>query len=451
MTTPETTLDEETPIQPTDDVPVVIAALSGGADSICMLHMLHRLQQNPSEEDNLPLRLKKFLPKGKPRFLLRAAHINHKLRGADSEADEAFCRSFCAQLGIPLDVKRSNCALIAKNRNLGLEEAGRQIRYTYFEKLALQCRKDNENRYVYIATAHNQNDLAETFLLNLGRGSALRGLCSIPEKRLMTCMTWIIRPILHMSRAQIEEYCRTNRLEYRTDASNFDCTYTRNRIRHEVLPALQAVFPDILKKIDRSVQLLAKDEDCLTHLAQGYIYYAKESESVLYRRHRAKMEKFGVEPTQARLKEAAKQGAVWYEQFKTALKKENPPLPTMAVPAPPAEIQLPNGRKIRFVMEDLQLNSIEHLQNSLDYGTINGNLTVGGRLPGDTMRLVNGTGTKPLKKLFAEHGIAPEYRAQKLILRDEAGIIWMEGFGCAHRCRLTGATNQVLRIIITAA
>ena len=186
----------------------VIVALSGGADSVTLLHILNSIK----ELYNLTL---------------RAAHLNHGIRGEEADRDEDFVRKLCESMGVPLDVRREDIPAIAKESGKSEELCGREVRYAFFDALC-------EQYGAKIATAHNRDDHAETVLWNLVRGAGLSGLCGIPVRR-----GGIIRPLLGCSRAQIEAYCAENQLAYVTDSTNLTAAYTRNRIRLEVMPILR--------------------------------------------------------------------------------------------------------------------------------------------------------------------------------------------------------------------
>ena len=174
----------------------VVAAVSGGSDSMAMLTALNML-------------------KAEYGFTLCAAHVNHCLRGNDADSDEAFVCEKCREMGVELYVKKADVRRLAAEKGIGLEECGRQVRYEFFESLG-----DD----VIIATAHNLSDKTETFLFNFSRGSALRGLCSIPAVR-----GNVVRPLIDCSKAEILEFCEKNGIEYVTDATNSDVDYSRNR------------------------------------------------------------------------------------------------------------------------------------------------------------------------------------------------------------------------------
>lgn len=206
----------------------IVCALSGGADSVAMTHCLFSLQK---ELD----------------FTLSACHFNHRLRGKESDGDEGFCRAFCADLGIDLTVGSADVLARAKETGESVEEAARNCRYAFFASL------DG-----IIATAHTASDQAETVLLNLLRGTGLKGLGGIPQKR-----DAIIRPMLTVSREEILAYLRENRLSHREDGTNGEDSCLRNRLRHHVMPLLREENPAFLESVGQMTELLRQDEELL--------------------------------------------------------------------------------------------------------------------------------------------------------------------------------------------
>lgn len=188
---------------------VVIAGVSGGADSVCLLFVLCALRETLG-------------------FDLRVCHVNHGLRGVDADADEAYVRELCAKLGVSGRFFHKDVELIAKKRKQSLEEAGRTVRREAFETM---CREDGGTK---IATAHHRDDNAETVIWNMARGTGLKGLCGIrPAAGL-----WI-RPLLAFTREEIERYLCGKGVAWCEDATNAEDAYTRNRIRHNILPVLE--------------------------------------------------------------------------------------------------------------------------------------------------------------------------------------------------------------------
>ncbi len=217
----------------------VLVAVSGGADSVCLFHILYSLAQ---ELD----------------FSIAAAHLNHSLREA-ADKDEEFVKLLCRAYGVKVYTKKEDVGHLANETGKTLEEAGRVARYRFFHEVA------DQKGCACIATAHNQNDNAETVLLNLLRGAGTDGLCGIPYVR----GDGIIRPILNVSRAEIEEYCAANDLNFRIDESNADSTFTRNRVRHELLPFLQEKFnPNIIEGLTNLTENISEDAEFLNSYAQ---------------------------------------------------------------------------------------------------------------------------------------------------------------------------------------
>lgn len=209
----------------------VFVGFSGGADSTALLHFLYFFASD----------------KGK-KFTVEAVHINHCLRGEESVRDENFVKSFCSEIGVKLHLKRIDVKDVAQKNKIGLEEAGRMVRYEIFESLV-----ENENDK--IATAHTLSDSCETFIFNLIRGSSLKGLCGIPPVR-----GKIIRPLIDVTRKEIEQYCKENELKYIQDSTNFEREYTRNKIRLDVIPILKKINPNLEKSVSRTLSLISEDE-----------------------------------------------------------------------------------------------------------------------------------------------------------------------------------------------
>lgn len=198
----------------------VLVGFSGGADSVCLLHFLCYLSR-------------------KKHFWLGAVHVNHGLRGAQAKADESFCRALCKSWKIPLTVKKKAVRALARKLDLSPEHAARKARYEAFAQAA------KETQATKIALGHHLDDQAETVLLNLLRGTKAKGLCGIPRSRSLNKRVEIVRPLLCITRAEVENYLQKNALSFVTDQTNDDDAYTRNWVRHTLLPLLQQKQPKI--------------------------------------------------------------------------------------------------------------------------------------------------------------------------------------------------------------
>ena len=208
----------------------IVVGVSGGPDSMTLLSILLKLK----EEFNLKIYV---------------AHVNHMLR-ENAIKDEEYVKEFCEKNNIEMFIKKANISEIAKKEKIGLEEAGRNIRYNFFEEV-LKNTKSNK-----IAIAHNLNDKAETIIMNTLRGSGVSGLKGIEAKRKK-----YIRPLIEIERYEIEKYCIENKINPRHDESNDDNTYTRNKIRNIVIPYIRNEFnPNIIKTLNRLSEII-KEED----------------------------------------------------------------------------------------------------------------------------------------------------------------------------------------------
>lgn len=213
----------------------VIVGLSGGADSVALLNVMNSLKEE--------LRISVF-----------ACHINHNLRGAESMRDESFVRNLCESKNIPLTVFSINVKENAEKHE-SVEERARKMRYECFERL---CEEKNAK----LATAHTASDNAETIFINIIRGTGTKGLAGIPPVR-----GKIIRPLLRCTREDIERYCTENSLDYVTDSTNLSDDYTRNKLRHNLIPMLKEMNPSIFEAVSRMTSAVYDDNAYLEQAA----------------------------------------------------------------------------------------------------------------------------------------------------------------------------------------
>ena len=210
----------------------IVLGVSGGPDSISMLNILNEI-------------------KNELQFEIYVAHINHMIREEAIE-DEKYVQNYCARNNIECYIKRIDVQEIANIEKIGTEEAGRKVRYDFFEEV-MQNVEANK-----IGIAHNKNDKIETIIMNLVRGSGLSGLKGIEPMR----DNKYIRPLIECERQEIEQYCEENKLQPRIDKTNFENDYTRNKIRNIVIPYIQNEFnPNIIKTLDRLSQVATEESD----------------------------------------------------------------------------------------------------------------------------------------------------------------------------------------------
>ncbi|MCL2697233.1 MAG: tRNA lysidine(34) synthetase TilS [Oscillospiraceae bacterium] len=228
----------------------IIVALSGGADSVCLLHVLLEM--------NIPV---------------EACHVNHKLRGESSDSDESFVRALCERLGVNLHVHKIDVKSL-KKKHQSLEECAREARYAYFNEIGTNS---------ITATAHTAGDNTETVLLNLIRGTGLRGLCGIPpvrgnmkassHDRLASSPSdektsaIIIRPLIETTREEVLAYLAEKGADYISDESNFSDEFTRNNLRLNIIPLLEKINPSLTAAVTRMCNSLRFDEEYLHGIA----------------------------------------------------------------------------------------------------------------------------------------------------------------------------------------
>ena len=201
----------------------ILMAVSGGIDSMLMSHLLKDLG-----------------------YRISIAHCNFSLRGNESDGDEDFVREYASREAIPFFTKKFSTSAYAGEHGLSIQMAARELRYNWFDELC------NEHKFDYVAVAHNSNDVVETLLINLVRGTGLKGLTGIKPKN-----GKIIRPLLFASRDQIEEYAHNEKIGFREDSSNLSTDYHRNRIRHNIIPELLKINPSFTRNVHSTVDKLS--------------------------------------------------------------------------------------------------------------------------------------------------------------------------------------------------
>lgn len=217
----------------------IVIGVSGGPDSICLLHLLNNLK------DTL-------------KITIYVAHINHSIREV-ADMETKYVQDFCKKIAVECFVKKEDILSLAKKQKKGTEEVGRQVRYSFFDEV---LEKTNSNK---IATAHNSNDRAETVILNILRGSGISGLKGIEAIRDQK----YIRPLINTDRESIEKYCEENNLEPKIDETNKENIYTRNKVRNVVIPYIKKEFnQNIIKTINRLSTVATEENDYLMKITK---------------------------------------------------------------------------------------------------------------------------------------------------------------------------------------
>ncbi len=434
------TLSKFSMLEKTDEI---IIGFSGGADSTCLLYILNALK----DEFNIKI---------------RAAHVNHLLRGDESERDEKFVRDFCDNNSIELSVLRVDVSESAKKSGKSIEECGREIRYNFFESLCSEHSK--------IATAHNLNDCEETMLLNLARGAGLKGLCSIPAVR-----NNIIRPLIDCSRDEIEEFCNNNSLDFVTDSSNLKDDYTRNKIRHNIIPVLKEINPSYDSSFLRCVNSLKSDEEYISSETDRLYDAVKldfgfdaqkisKAHPALRNRvlSRIVCEKSGRLPEKIHLQlissilnggktdvfdndcVTVRNGILF---FKSDI--ENKLIDETKIIFDADGKWSNDDISIELKNECTQNVYKELVLSTLDSDKINGNLILRKRRDGDKIKLPVRKVTKSLKKLLNELKIPPELRDNIYVLSDDTSVVWVEKIGADLRVAPDKNTKNYICITVS--
>ncbi len=443
----------------------VVVGLSGGYDSVCLLHVLNSLSET--------LQIK-----------LYAVHINHMLRGIEANADEHYAAELCRELGIPFSAIQVDVGAIAKERGISLEEAGRDVRYREFYKYVQTVGAAK------IAVAHNRNDQAETVMMHIIRGSATAGLVGMEYKRGI-----IIRPILDITRAEIENYCREAGLSPRTDSSNLSEEFTRNRVRLGLLPYINENFGiNIVDSLCRLSVHAAEDnsfiDQCaydvfsnvicnknmgmiemkaeklsalapairnrvfklaLVHVAGSStginsIHYRSLSELVIKGRTGAQAELPGG------IRAIYSYGILKIIDSGTVL-MDDEPIDFHGILDIPGTIWIPElNAEVTATIQ-----SYNHIDNYLslgynpfmqffDYEMMNKGINIRNRQKGDVFKPLKSNGTKRLKEYFIDSKIPREQRDKMPLLCIGNEVIWVIGDKISDKFRVTENTKSIVKI-----
>ena len=427
----------------------IAVGVSGGADSVALLRFLAALR---------------------PQFGwdLVVCHIHHGLRGAEADRDECFVRALAEQLGLPCAVSRIDAAALALRDHISVEEAGRMARYAFFAQTAGEGGR--------IATAHTLDDSIETVLMNLVRGTGLRGLCGIPRIR-----GNIVRPLLDCTRAEVEDYLGALGQPYCTDSTNLTDDYTRNRIRHDILPRLCALNPNFPGAMARMLPRLAAQQaltDCLAAQSAQQLQAAcgglsRQGLSALpepvcdrlllrlLEQNRLPVSAAAVERMTETLRTGGKLDLAarsWFfvAQGDLAAVIYAPPggIPPVPVPLPQEEtpVILPFSPQKsleltlcnKIVANTSEKFNISLLKYAIDCDRIKGYSFMRTRRPGDTF--IIGKKQLSLGEAWAASGIPALLRPALMVLADEQGVLWAEGIGSSSRAAVTENTKQYVII-----
>jgi tRNA(Ile)-lysidine synthase len=434
----------------------VVVALSGGADSCALLDLLATMP-------NFPLHL-------------IAAHLNHCLRGSDSDTDEAFCRSAAKRYNIPFETRRTDVASYAAENRLSLEEAGRQVRIAFFDELIERFGADA------LALGHHRDDQAETLLMRLIRGAGGTGLAGMS----FSSRDRYIRPLLGITRCEIESHLNERTLSWREDASNRDMHFLRNRIRHNLLPQLELYNPGIKKRLAVTAGILKDDEDLLNTLAQqeyNRLAYRKKSSasfgvSALKNLHpalRSRIIRIAISEYSGSLRNFSS----GHIADIVSLLADGPPNRSIKLPGSvechreysrisicstavtdetPHDIHIdgPGNYRLWDGML-LEISTACHPVNINETGSDTGYFDLNKApfpwlvrtfLPGDRMNPLGMTGSKKVKCIYIDEKIAPGRRRRIPLILSQGAVTWVCGVRFSATASISNSSTNIVKAVL---
>ncbi len=400
------------------DTKNVTIGVSGGVDSVSLLHFF---------VNNIDIKIK-------------VAHVNHNLRGEESLRDENFVREICKLWNVEFVLGSFNIIEISKKSKKGIEECAREVRYKFFNEVS-----DNAK----IVTAHSLSDNLETIIFNFTRGSGLTGLTGIPPVR-----ENIIRPLIYTSREEIELYAKNNNLKYVTDSSNLSDLYSRNKIRHNVIPILKEINKSFENNVSKCISYLREENEFLDYLANKEINKTAEEINNLPKAIKNRVLKLILKKNKNNItsKHINLMNMLLNKKINSFNISKN------------KRIKIINGfisyenifdlkeRKIKK-FSILKIKKDELIKHSDDCFALNGKISdfeFRTRKKGDIFRLPKRKCSKSLKKLFNELKIPIDKRAFLGILEDKScgDIVWIESIGVSEKYQISENTNFIGKIKI---
>ncbi|HUF24444.1 MAG TPA: tRNA lysidine(34) synthetase TilS [Vicinamibacterales bacterium] len=439
----------------------VLAAVSGGADSVALALTLARLAPGHG-------------------FALAAiAHLHHGLRGPEADEDQRFVEALAARLGVPCLTAREDVAARAAEAGESIETAARRLRYAFLDAAASEARADR------IATGHTADDQAETVVMRLMRGAGLHGLSAIRPRN-----GRVIRPLIEARRSAIEAFLRESGERWRDDASNADIAVARNRVRHEALPALKAIAGDgVVDALARTASLIQDDADELDRLAAelsaaavlpdgalDMAVLAAASPALARRVIRAALEQAAdgrflslehVEAVRSLMKQgvarriqlpgivASREGGCIRIEPAAAVGRRPAPFET-SLPVPGSAGVPEAGLVMSAEVGTVTAPELTALRARADavavQGVEPGRLTVRSRRPGDALRPLGAPGRRKLQDVLVDKKIGREERDRvPLVVDDRGRIIWVVGHTIADEFRVTSPEASVLLLKVRRA
>lgn len=440
-----------------EDGDKIVLGLSGGPDSVCLLHILYRLKEKMNIE-------------------VYAAHLNHQIRGLEAQKDALYISQICEDLGITSFVKAINVPEYCKEQGVSLEEGARTLRYEMFEEIK-QKTKSNK-----IAIGHNRNDQAETVLMRIMRGTGLQGLRGIEYIR----DNKIIRPILDIERSEIEAYCEKYELNPRIDKTNLESIYTRNKIRLELIPYMKDNFnPNVIESIVRMTNSLKSDSDYIdveaersfkevSTLKEDSVEISLPKYSNLHNAIKVRILRSAIKhiigdtnfvdqkhiediielECESKLNKMLNlpRGIFAYRRKNIII------LTTKEIVSEEIDFcyNIPsNGfikiKELNLVLETQKMSidryksiKLDKTSKGFDFDKIKGGIVVRSRKQGDKIKLAGGS--KKVKDLFIDLKIPREDRCKVPVITDDEGILCVGDYKTSENYKIDSETKEVLKI-----
>lgn len=434
---------------------LILAAVSGGPDSVAMLHALH----THSSELGISLHV---------------AHINHEIRGEQSNLDEEFVRKLAQMLRLPITIGHANVPAMCAELHVGVEEAARIARHAFLRKTAESICANK------IAIAHTADDRAETILLNILRGCGIDGLGAMqPIDGL------IARPLIETYRCDIDAYISKHALPYRIDETNLDTTFARNRVRHELIPSLEREFnPAIKSALNRLGEIAASQSNLMRSLSESALHeiarldgldgslFANLPEAIQFQIVRREIEKLKGDLSDVTFEQirsivaSVTQGNEFtftlptgriYASYKGGILRffcQNEPDQASSFEQAlkiPGKAYIPEiGLTLNCAIIDnptMQKLSIDEAM--IDTSSVVGTLRVRNMKPGDHIVPLGMTGKKKLQDVFVDKKIPRQKRAKVAVVADDEKILWVVGIVSSETGKITKATKKAICLTST--
>lgn len=421
----------------------VLLAVSGGVDSVAMAHLFHR--------SAIPFAI---------------AHCNFRLRGEESEGDAQFVAQLAKQYGVPFHLKEFDTIAYADDNRLSIQMAARKLRYDFFHEL------HREHRYRAIAVAHHADDVAETMLLNMVRGAGIAGVHGIAQVQGV-----VVRPLLSLTGDEIRAYAQKHELVWREDSSNAEVFYTRNRIRHSVIPVLREINPAITEAMVRHARLMHDYEELLEHFMMGVSRELVRHQGTVTSVNLSKLMElpapatllyhllhdFGFSATQCRqMAESSRKGAAFYSPTHKLVTGRG----LLEV------IPIPETEKVTGYHLHENSASVELPHGTLTMERMSNDYFEGGRLPddftdprvayldssllefplhirswhhGDTFSPLGMQGRKLVSDFFTDEKFTPSQKEFAMVLLSGEQIVWLIGHRIDDRYRIKSESETIRR------